>query len=111
MPTGPKSAARRTVAALAASLAFAAVDARAEWRFNGSASETLEVVTDREREGDDDAAYGATTTLDFSVAALDPRTQWRTNFGLTIAEFFGPGAEEDFDSIDPRFFQSLHHAG
>lgn len=103
MPIGQISAARRTGAALAAVFAIAGADAYAEWRFNGSASETLEVVTDREREGDDDAAFGATTTLGFSVTALDQRNQWRTDIGLTIAEFIGPGAEDDFDSIDPNF--------
>lgn len=99
-------------AGVAATAVFltAAADARAEWRINPAISQTVELVTDQEREGqNNDAAYGSTTALSVAVTALNPRTSWRTNLGLTIAEFFGPGAESDFDRIDPSIATAVQH--
>lgn len=83
--------------------------ALADWRLSGVASSTVEAVTDREREGDDDPAFGATGTLNLTLTARDPQTQWQTNVGVVGARFVGPGAEGDFNRLDPNIVTDLSH--
>lgn len=112
MPIGritcaPVVDARRVAAVMAAVAVLVGGGARAEWQVDGVLSETLEAVTDRERDGVNDPAYGSTTFLGVTISALDPRTQWTTDLGLTAAKFVGPGAENDFNRIDPSFSTAL----
>lgn len=104
--------ARCTAIALVAALVAATVGhARAEWRLSGAFSETLETVTDRELEGDDAPAFGSTTALRLSLAALNPTMFWSFDVGLSGAKFAGPGAQDDFDRIDPNFATSFSKRG
>lgn len=94
--------------ALAAGL-IAPGHAVADWRLTGVATSTVEAVTDREREGDNDPAFGASGTLNLTLTARDPRTQWQTNVGVVGARFVGPGAEGDFNRLDPNIVTNLSH--
>lgn len=102
-PAGWAAATALTAALLAPSSALA------EWRLSGNTSSTVEAVTDRERKGDNDPAFGATGTLNLSLTARDPRTQWQTNVGVVGAKFVGPGAEGDFNRLDPNLVTTLSH--
>ncbi len=104
--------ARSTAIALGVALAAAlGGHARADWRLAGAFSETVETVTDRELEGEDAPAFGSTTALRLSLAAQDPTMVWSFEAGLTGSKFVGPGAQGDFNRIDPAFATSFSRRG
>lgn len=113
MSLGPRSSSLLNRDSLAAAIFMTAALSPtlgvAEWRLNGVASTTFETVTDRERDGDEDPAFGATGVLSVTLAALSPRTQWATTVGVTGSKFAGPGAEDDFDRLDPNLATSISH--
>lgn len=104
--------ARSIAIALAVALAAASSGyARAEWRLSGVFSETVETVTDRELDGENAPAFGSTTVLRLSVEASEPIMAWSFDAGLTGAKFAGPGAQDDFDRLDPSFATSFSRRG
>lgn len=104
--------ARRLGALVAALLAVTANGSAQEWTLSGAVSQRVEADTNKRVDPDTPGAViGFTTGLDLAVEAETQRASWSLEGGLRGSRFFGEGADEDLDRVDPNVQGSVEFRG